>query len=1127
MKQNLLKFSRLLLTLVIVFAFCGNLFAQNLTVRGIVLDNVGQPLPGASVTVKGTTRGTTTSVEGRFTISVEKGQTLVIKSIGFVTAEEVINEPYVSVTLQADNKNLNEVVVTALGVKKEFQKLGYSQSQIQGDDLTVGRDPNPLNSLAGKIAGLTIGASNEMFTAPTVVLRGSMDILYVIDGEPVESNTFDFNADDIDTYTVLKGPNAAALYGSRGINGAIIITTKKGTKDKKGWQIDYNSTTELESGFLALPKDQYQYGRGTNFAYTYGDINNPKGSTGNGSLYDNTQRIPEWGPRFDGVFMTDQFDSPYNPVTGVRTPTLWLARGINNFNNFVQTGITSTNSLSVAASGSNYDIRVSYGHTFQQGDFPNTKLNLDNFKMSAGYDITPKLRVDADLNLSLQYSPNVPDATYGPNSYIYEFFVYGSSDYPINELKNIYGGYQGVPNLVQYAQEYGRENNPWFQAEKWLKGRNNQAIYGSLSLTYKFTQDLNLKLRTALDNYNDQNTEQVPSSTNLNQYLPWYYFGWYGDYRQDDRNLLENNTDLNLNYKHKFGGFDFNALAGANERSFRYLSDWATTKDLSLPNVYNLDNSSNPILAYNFDSKMQVNSGYYSVDLGYKNYININTTGRVDNISTLPKGANTFFYPSASVSSVINDYVKLPEFISFLKVRGSFADVKGALTAPTIGTAYNGVQSTASGTGFNSQPVSNLLGYGSEYYTPYNGPTYTNQSPSASATYYNGTPSVVLSNSISNPNIKPYQVTSYEAGFDAKFIGNRLGLNATYFTTTNGPNIIQLTVPTSTTNAVQTVNGLTTKKDGFEIELVGSPLRSKDGLNWDVNINYSTYKETLKSIGSGQTGVYQNGHLYQVGDRLDAIYGTKFVRDGNGDIINSGGAPLQAPGQANNGQYGLLGYGDPDFAFGITNKFTYKGFILNIQFDGRIGGKIYDYTWYHAMNGGTAAETAEGAFGAARLAEWNSTAEGTKGATPAYVGPGVVIASGTPTYGPGGVITNLSSLTFAPNTTKVTTQGYVSSGLGSNFDEYYMISRSYAKLREASIGYSLPASVLAGSFIKKATFSIVGRNLLYFAARKDIDLDQYASGYDASTRALVGYDGSTNLTSPQARRYGFNLHLTF
>jgi TonB-linked SusC/RagA family outer membrane protein len=1107
--------------------FCSSLFAQNNAIRGIVLDNNGQPLPGVSVTVKGTTRGTITGIEGRFTLSAQKGETLVVRIIGFETQEQVIGDDInFSFQLKATTNDLTEVVVTALGVKKEFQKLGFSQSVINGDELTEARDANPLQSMEGKVAGLTIGASSEFFGSPTVVLRGSKDILYVIDGEPVESDTYDFNPDDVDTYTILKGPNAAALYGFRGINGAIIITTKKGTKDKKGWQVDFNSVTEAEKGFVALPVDQYQYGRGTKYTYSYNNGLNP--SIGN-TLYDNGQRLPEWGPQFDGQLIP-QFDSPYNPATGTFAGTPWTARGINNFNNFVQTGYTSTNSLSVSASGSNYDIRMSYGHTFQQGDFPNTKLNIDNFKIAAAYDITPKLRVDGDLNLNLQYSPNIPDASYGPNSYTYEFTVYGSSDYPINELKNIYGGVQGVPNLVQFAQEYGRENNPWFQAEKWLRGRDNQVINGSLRLTYKISDDLNVALRTALNTYNELNTEEVPSSANLNQYLPWYYFGWYGDYRQDQRNLLENNTDLTFNYKKKLGkNFDFSALAGGNERSFRYLSDWATTKDLSLPNVYNLTNTST-VLDYNFNSKMQVYSAYYSFDIGYKNYINLNTTGRVDNTSTLPPGDNTFFYPSVSLSSVVNDYIKLPDAISFFKLRASFADVKGALTSPYIGSSYNALNTTAQGFLFGTYPVSNLLGYGSELYTPYNGPNYANSNPNSTTTYYNGTPSVNYSNTLANPKIKPYDVQSYEFGADLKFLGNRLGLNATYFTTTNGPNIFQLPVASSTTYSDQIVNGVTTKKNGYEIELVGSPLRSKDGLNWDVNVNYSTYKETLASVYNGQTTLYQNNHLYHIGDRLDAIYGTKFVRDGNGDIINSGGAPIQAPSQPDNAQLGLLGYADPDFSFGITNHFSYKNWTLSVQFDGRIGGKLYDFTYYHAMNGGTAIESATGAYGAARNADWvsyNTTGKVGNGGTGSYLGPGVTILSGTPTYGPGGVITNLSQLTFGPNTTYQTVQGYLSSDLGANFDEYYMISRSFAKLREATIGYNLPAKLLQGSFIKKASFNIVGRNLLYFAARKDIDLDQYASGYDASTKGLVGNDGSIDLSSPTARRYGLNIHLTF
>jgi TonB-linked SusC/RagA family outer membrane protein len=1109
MKQNLQRLSRLLLTLVIVFAFCGKLFAQNLPVRGIVLDNNNQPVQGVSINIKGTSTGTVTGVGGRFTISADKGQTLVFKSIGFITQEVAVNDTDISIQLVADTKALNEVVITALGVKKEVQKLGYSQTEIKGSDLIVGRDANPLNSLAGKVSGLSIGSSAEFFGSPTVVLRGSKDILYVVDGQPVNSDTYDFSPDDVETIDVLKGPNAAALYGFRGINGAIIINTKKGTKDKKGWQVDFNSTNEIEKGFIVLPKSQAEYGRGTGFKYSYGDV-----------LYDNKQRLPEWGPRFEGQ-PVKQFDSPYDPVTGIRTATPWLARGANNFENFVQTGITSANNLAVAASGYNYDMRMSYSHTFQQGIFPNTKLNLDNFNISAGYDINPKLRVEGDLTYNVQYSPNIPDVSYGPNSYSYMFKVYGSADYNINDLKDIYKGPQGVPDLVQYAPEYGRENSAWFIAKKWLHGRDKSTVYGSLKFTYKFTKELNLSLRTQIDNYNELNTEQVPASTNLNTYLPWYYFGWYGDYREDRRNSLENNTDLLLNYNKTLNsGWSFGGLLGASERSFRYISSWATTKDLSLPGVYNLNNSINPVLSYNFNSKMQVYSAFYSFDIGYKNYFNINTTNRLDHLSTLPTANNTYYFPSVSISSVVTDYLKLPEFISFAKLRVSYADSKGGLTAPYIGSAYSALTGSS---------VGNLLGYGSEHFTPYNGPTYGNFAGVTPTTIYNGTPSVNITNTIANPAIKPYDVKSTEAGIDLKFLHNRLGLDFTYFTTTNGPNIFSLPVAPSTTYTNQIVNGVTTLKKGFEIGLQGSILRNPNGLNWDVNINYSTYKETLKSIFGTEVQLQQNGHNYVVGDRLDAIYGTKFVRDQQGNIVygNGSGVPLQSGGGI--AQNGLLGYANPDFAFGISNRFSYKGFTLSFQFDGRIGGKIYDRTYYQSMNGGTALESASGAYGTARLADWNAfkaTGKVGNAGLGSYVGNGVIITGGTPHF-TNGQIDNMSQLTFGPNVTPVTAQSYISSGVGGNFDEYYMISRSYAKLREASLGYTLPSKLLAGSFIKKATFSIVGRNLLYFAARKDMDLDQYASGYNASDRSLIGGSSSVDLQSQTARRYGFNINLSF
>ena len=498
-------------------------------------------------------------------------------------------------------------------------------------------------------------------------------------------------------------------------------------------------------------------------------------------LYDNKQRLPEWGPRFEGQGVK-QYDSPYDPVTGVRTATPWTARGKDNFKNFMQTGVITTDNLAISASGSNYDIRISYSHMYQKGMFPNTKLNSDNLSINSGYNINSKLRVEAGLNLNIQHSPNIPDVNYGPNSYIYMFKVYGSSDYNINDLKDIYKGPQGVQDLVQYAPEYGRENSAWFIAKKWLRSHEKTDIYGYVKASYKINNNLNVNLRTQVTTWDQLRTEKAPPSINLNAYTPWYYFGWNGDYREDRRTLKEYNSDLIINYDKKFNNFSVTALLGGSSRIFNYGSSFTTTKALAIPNLYNFSNSINPVLGYNWGSEMQTYSAFYSVDFSYKNYFNINHTNRLDNLSTLAKGKNTFYYPSVAVSSVLTEYIKFPKVISFVKARVSYADVKGAFTSSTAPSAYM----LLNGTDINN----GLLGYGNELYSTYDGPNYFNSVGYSSASYYNGTASVNYSKTIANPSIKPFDISSYEAGLDMKFLKNRLGFDFTYFTNTNGPSIV-------------------------------------------------------------------------------------------------------------------------------------------------------------------------------------------------------------------------------------------------------------------------------------------------------------------------------------------------
>jgi len=1097
-------FKKMLMGVTLLTFFISNVYSQeSRIVTGKIQTTTGLGISGAVLRVLPSKKTFQTDNEGSFKITITSGDKSVeVTSIGFLSQTYTLRgENSFALALQEDTKALTDVVVTAYGIKRETKKLGYSIQEIKGSELVKARDANPINSLVGKVAGLAVGANAEMLGRPEIVLRGSKDLLFVVDGVPINTDTWNISPDDIDTYTVLKGTNASALYGFRGLNGAIVITTKKGSKDKKGWQVDFNSSTMFENGFLAVPESQAEYGRGTNYAYSYGD-----------QLYDNKQRLPEWGPRFEGQ-LVKQYNSPYDIVTGIRTATPWTAKGINNFDNFMQTGIINNNNISMSGATEKSDIRISMSNMDQKGMSPNTKLNSYTLAVNGGYNVTKNLRFEASLNLNKQYSPNIPDVNYGPNSYIYMFKVYGSSDYDINDLKDIYKGPQGVQNLIPYAQEYGRENSAWFMAKKWLRSHDKTDINGYVKASYKVNNDLSLNLRSQISTWSQLRTEQVPAGANLNTYTPWFYFGWYGDYHEDSRRLTENNTDLTANYEKKVGQIGISALAGVSERSFAYNSFWGTTKALAVPNLYVMSNSKDAALSYTWNSNMQVYSAFYSVDLSLSKYATLSHTGRVDQLSTLPDGNNTFYYPSVSLSSALTDYISLPSFISFAKIRGSFADVKGALTQSTIPSAFTAITGTSTNGG--------LLGYGSDLYSSYDGPSYTNQNAYAFQSYYNGTPSVGYSSVIANSALKPFDRTSYEGGLDMKFLKNRLGFDFTYFTSFNGPQIYALPVASSTGYSAQNVNGITSKKAGFEISLSGTPIKTAN-FNWDINANYSTYKETLDAIYGSETGLALNNHIYHVGDRLDAIYGSAFVRDAANNIVWSGGTPLRAPSDITNNKF--LGFANPDYIFGISNKFTFKNVSFGFQIDGRIGGSIYDQIYHDGMNGGTSIESTTGLIGAARLAEWQTTANGTIAQTAKYIGPGVKIVSGTPIYA-GGAITNLSALTFAPNDVAAKVQTIAGASGYGGVDEYWMTNRSFIKLREVSIAYSLPANALVKmKYIKGATFSLMGRNLLYFADRKDQDLDQFAAGYNDSDRSL---QRGAILQSATARRFGFNISLNF
>jgi TonB-linked SusC/RagA family outer membrane protein len=1099
MQQIYLKV-KILVTVILLAILPGLVFAQS-KISGKVIDENKQALPGVSVLIKGTNKGTATDVDGRFIINAKTGDVLVFKYIGADVKELTITDQKVlEIALITDAKVLNEVVVTALNVRKETKKIGYSIQEVNGDDLIKARDPNPISGLTGKVAGLSVAPNAELLRSPNVLLRGNSISLYVVDGFPINTDTYDISPDDIESYTILKGPTAAALYGSRASAGAILITTKKGDKSKKGFTVNINSGTVINKGFLTFPRLQDTYGPGESTYYTFVD---GKGGAPGGVDGD----YDVWGPYFNGQLIP-QYDSPI--VGGVRQGTPWVARGANNLNRFLQTGYQTNNNISLTANGDNYTTRFSVSDQHQQSYIPNNYLNIVNFNMYASFNPAPRFKIEGNLDFNRQYTDNFPDVDYGPNSLLYNIAIWTGADWDVT-APDIKGEWQpGKVGVQSVFAEYQRYHNPWFQVNEWTRGHHKTNTTGYISGNFKINDNLNATIRTQINTYDLLRTEKMPFSAH-----PYGREGNQGDYREDRRSLFDNNTDLLLNFNYTIKKFlNLSGLVGSSIRNFSYSSDWTSTDYLNIPGVYSFSNSKNPVQSSNFNSGLLTWSNFLSLDASFGKYATLAYTLRSEKSSAF-QTTTTYTYPSYSIATVISDYITMPKAISFLKARASYANVRAADVNTTIGPApFSNI--TALGGGASGNPLfSNPLGYGQAYASPYNGPAYSLLTNDASAKPYNNQTAVYGPTGIFQDGIVTSSRSNSEGGFDIKFLNNRLGFSATAFQYIDGPRVLQNTISQASGYSTYTINALNTKTTGYEASVSGMPVKTKD-FGWDVTINYSTYKQIYKDLPPNQQ--FFNTY-YTQGERTDDLYGNDFIRSPQGAIIfDAGGKPITPSRPAQ-----LLGHAGADFSWAIINKFHYKSLSLGFQFDGSVGGVIADYMFNKTVRGGRNSITAEGALGDARYQDWknfplNNVPGAVAGYKGTFVGEGVVISNGVaPTFDASGNVTNYDKLQFAPNTTPVLVQDYVSKYY--NITSTNLASKTFAKLREVTIGYDLPKKWLAKTFIEKLSVSAVGRNLLYFYGNdmfKDVDMDQYN-----------GTSTSTVLQSPTVRSYGFNINVTF
>jgi TonB-linked SusC/RagA family outer membrane protein len=1087
---------KIICSIALLLLFIHDGFSQNRTVGGKITDPLLKtPIAGATVKVMPSGLTVTTNADGEFSILAQTGDKLEISSIGYssqiitVTDDSNIN---IEVVASASNQ-LNEVVVTALGIKKEKKKLGYAVQDVSGEALTVARETNVVNQLAGKVAGVTVVGSNSgVGGSARVTIRGerSVDLnknqpLYVVDGVPISNSLtgasgrgnleVDFgngagfvNPDDIESMSVLKGPAASALYGSRAANGVILIKTKSGSRSK-GIGVELNSNVTLETA-LKLPEYQTVYGQGNGSGGDFNFVDGAGGGTADGT-------DEGWGPAFKGQLFR-QFNSPRTlngapigflggdlnaPAGSIITPTLWEADK-DNLKNFLQTGQTFTNNVALVGGNKDGDFRLGYTNLNQTGIVPNTDLNRNTISLSAGYNFTSKLSARVFTSYIKSVSDNRPSISYGTENIMYLFNCWLPASVKVRDMERLWQ--PGLENRRQFSWNYNYHDNPYLTLFANTNSQNVDRIIGNVSINYQFTKDLRLMLRTATDFSQELREFRRAFST---QRFP------FGQYRKVNITNEERNSDFLLSYNKTLND-DWSLTANAGGNQMRQVSrfDEAVAGQLNIPGIYNITNSRIPLVAAQQNIGKRINSLYGSVGAGWKNMIFLDVTGRNDWSSalTLPEDLqafgsadNSYFYFSTAVSALISEMVKLPEIISFAKLRASFSQVGNDTDPFTFTQAFN-----------PSEPFGN-------------------------AQIYSET------DRLANLNLKPEISNAWEIGTDIRLLKNRIGIDLTYYTSNTINQILPL--PLSLTSGFNTrvINAGKIKNWGFEGMLNFRTIQKKN-FTWTTDINFSANRSEVKELTDGLNNYVMATRRVsveaRVGERMGSLYGIGFARvqstDPNAPYYDKSG---QFTGQMvfdpNNGRpirttnRILLGNYNPDWLMGINNSFTFKQFRLGFLFDIRSGGELYSETQTVGREGGIIIETLEG-----RADGYDLSKEGN-----GVIGNGVVFVNGLPQV----------------NTKKVSAREWHTAWTGGRgIAEGVMFDASFVKLRELQFGYTIPDKFWGPKLpLRGVTLTLVGRNLFLWDNVPHIDPE--VMSFTGGT-ALPGIE---NMSIPSTRSYGLNL----
>ena len=1032
-----MKRIKLLLLSAFVCVGLSHAFAQTKVSGQVTSSEDGQPIPGVTVIVKGLTGiGTTTNIDGKYVLTVPaNGKILEFSYVGMITQDIPISgQSTINVILQPDSKKIDEVVVTAMGIKKSEKSVGYSATTVKSNEIENAQASTAMTGLQGKVAGMVVSTGGGAPGSSTkVILRGYSNIsggnnpLYVIDGVPIDNNTRtsqtstgidfgnradDVNPNDIESMTVLKGAAATALYGSRAANGAIMITTKSGKKADR-IKVDVSSSVTFTTP-LRIPKFQNTFGQGWSGLFSYDE---------NGS----------WGPKMDGqmrlwgnVYEHSQQIKPFAPVK-------------KNLRDFYDVGHTYLNNVSIQGGGEKTSFYLSYSNATANGMIPTDidKSNRNTFSFR-GMAEGKFLKVNAVFNYVHRTGSQTPDGNGGTGSAanLFSEILQIPRDISIVDLKNLNNPFN---SLDYYFTPYAV--NPYYALENNNSEFKEDRIYGNIDLNVKFTDYLSLLGRIGTDVSTFRRSEHeaimtfTPGTPQANKKVaenPGMVF-------ENSYNESQINADIMLNFNKKIGErITIDAMIGANlfERQYRDLN--SSISSLVIPGYYNLSNTSGtPTTATDLYEKRMLGL-YGSANVGYKNFIFLNFTARNDWSSTLPKDNNNFFYPAVNLSFIPSEILDL-NFLTFLKIRGSWGQVGSDAPAYSLASVFI--------------PGDVDVPFG-EIRFP-----------------IKGVPGYELSNQIGNPGLKPVISSEWEVGLDGRLWNGRLFFDAAYYNKLSDGQILAAPIAPSSGYNSQIINFGKIENKGVELLFGGVPVQI-GGFKWEISATFTKNKNKVISLpGPDQlrlTGAYSVDFVAKKDYPLGVFQAPDYTYvDGGKILVNAAnGIPIGSTNPT------IIGNAQLDYMLGISNKFSYKGIELGGTFDIREGGYMYSGIADLHYFVGNATQT-------------------TYNERQPFIVPNSVVAN--PKYVEGGNEPQYIENTTAIDMNNINAYYYTTQNSAAN--RLRVIPKSYIKLREVYLLYTLPANITKKLKLSNLQVNITGRNLFLWTPAKNNFIDPEVTSF--------------------------------